>query len=224
MKNIEDIKPLKLSSSEQGIWFTSDLHFNHHNIIRFCNRPWSNVGDMDEALISNWNSVVKDDDIVFNLGDFAFAPSSKWKEYLSRLNGRHILILGNHEITRWPGDKIISLFERVEQQLLLKIDGRYVYLNHYPYLCFAGAYRDLNNGAVFNLFGHVHSGPNVEGKDKDRLRFLFPYQYDVGIDNNDYHPVSWKQVCGKIEEQVKNYVDLVEYSKNPTIPDEAYKQ
>ena len=90
---------------------------------------------MDEALIANWNSVVGPDDIVFNLGDFAFAPNWRWKEILSRLNGHHYLILGNHDISRFPGEYIMSLFEGVEQQMILKIDGRLVYLNHYPFLC-----------------------------------------------------------------------------------------
>lgn len=56
---------------------------------------------MNEGLIANWNSVVKDDDIVFDLGDFAFAPNSKWKEILGRLRGKHYLILGNHEINKF---------------------------------------------------------------------------------------------------------------------------
>lgn len=56
---------------------------------------------MNEGLIANWNSVVKDNDIVFDLGDFAFAPNSKWKEILERLKGRHYLVLGNHEINKF---------------------------------------------------------------------------------------------------------------------------
>lgn len=78
---------LTLDSSEVKIWFTSDLHFGHKNIIRFCDRPWNSVEEMDEALINNWNSVVGDDDIVFDLGDFAFASNGRWKELLQRLKG-----------------------------------------------------------------------------------------------------------------------------------------
>lgn len=99
--NLERIKPLILNSSEQGIFFTSDLHFGHKNIIKFCNRPWDTTEEMDEALIANWNSVVGDNDIVFDLGDFAFATNRRWKDILERLNGRHYLILGNHEINKF---------------------------------------------------------------------------------------------------------------------------
>lgn len=160
---------------------------------------------MDEALIANWNSVVGPDDIVFNLGDFAFAPNWRWKEILSRLNGHHYLILGNHDISRFPGEYIMSLFEGVEQQMILKIDGRLVYLNHYPFLCYGGTWRDPKS-AVYQLFGHVHSGPNISGKDSDKLVNLFPFQYDVGVDNNNYTPISWKQVEKIIQGQVENNI------------------
>lgn len=158
---------------------------------------------MDEALINNWNSVVGKDDLVFDLGDFAFAPQSKWKDILSRLNGKHYLILGNHDQTRWPGDSIMRLFERVENQMILVIDGRYVYLNHYPFLCYGGAWRNADN-AVWQLFGHVHSGPDSAGKDSDRLNHMFPYQYDVGVDNNNYAPISWAEIQEKIAYRVEH--------------------
>lgn len=217
----EEIKPMKIDTSEQKVFFTSDLHFGHQNIIRFCNRPWKTTEEMDKALIENWNSVVGKNDIVFDLGDFAFAPNWRWKEILSQLNGKHYLILGNHDITRWPGDSIMELFEGVYQQLILKIDGRFVYLNHYPYLCFGGAWRDPQN-AVWQLFGHVHSGPNSSGKDCDRLNGVFPYQYEVGVDNNNYTPISWEQVQEKIAYQVEHGVPR--FGGEHTIPDKAYEE
>lgn len=202
--NLERIKPLILNSSEQGIFFTSDLHFGHKNIIKFCNRPWDTTEEMDEALITNWNSVVGDNDIVFDLGDFAFATNRRWKDILERLNGKHYLILGNHDTTRWPGDNIINLFERAEQQMFVKIDERFVYLNHYPYLCYGGSWKAADY-SVWQLFGHVHSGPHCTGTDIDRLVNLFPYQYDVGVDNNNYTPVSWDTVKEIITNQINNY-------------------
>lgn len=212
---------MKLDPSKQGIFFTSDLHFGHQNIIKFCNRPWKTTEEMDEALIENWNKVVKKDDIIFNLGDFAFAPNYRWKEILSRLNGTQYLILGNHDVIRWPGDKIMELFKGVFSQLILKIGDRAVYLNHYPFLCYGGSWRGPEN-AVYALSGHVHSGPVCAGKDCDRLGMLFPYQYDVGVDNNNYTPVSWTEVQEKIAYQLENGVPT--YNKEHTIPDEAYKE
>lgn len=196
---IKYIKPLVLDSSKQGIWFTSDTHFGHTNIIRFCNRPFNSVKEMDETIINNWNSVVKPNDIVFHLGDFAFASNARWKQLIQALNGHIYLIVGNHDEIRYPGHQTFDLFEGVTSQLIVKIDGQAIYLNHYPFLCYGGAwYKD----AVWQLYGHVHSGPHCEGKDISRLSVTFPYQYDVGVDNNNYIPVSWEQVKETINKQV----------------------
>ena len=218
---MNNVKPLKLNSSEVNIWFTSDLHFGHENILKFCKRPYSTVEEMDNALINNWNSAVDDNDIVFDLGDFAFAPNWRWKEVLLQLKGHHYLIIGNHDEVRYPGDSIMRLFERVENQMLLKIDGRQVYLNHYPFLCYGGAYRKPEN-AVIQLFGHVHSGPNSAGKDSDRLVNLFPYQYDVGVDNNNYTPVSWNRIKEIVNNQVLSGIPKMKMEH--TIPDNAYSE
>lgn len=200
---MRDVKPLKLDSSKEKIWFVSDTHFGHKNIIEFCNRPFSNTEEMDEVLIKNWNSVVGYYDLVFNLGDFAFAPNWRWAELLGRLNGIHTLILGNHDISRWPGDSIMDLFYRVEQQMILKIDGRSVYLNHYPFLCYAGTYSNPEY-ATINLHGHVHTNQSYNvGKDYERLSIRFPYQYDVGVDNNNYTPISWEQIKEIINKQIE---------------------
>lgn len=207
---MDRVKPVKLTIDiEDGnnVFFTSDLHFGHRNILEFCKRPFNSVEEMDEALIENWNSVVKPNDFVFDLGDFAFAPNHRWYELLARLNGKHVLILGNHDIIRWPGDNVMGLFHRVEQQMILKIEDRWVYLNHYPFLCYGGTYR-TPGAAVWQLHGHVHSSPydtERRGKDNERLGLRFPYQYDVGVDNNNFTPVSWTRIKGIIEYQVARY-------------------
>ena len=156
---------------------------------------------MDNALIKNWNSVVKDNDIIFNLGDFAFAPNWRWEELINILKGKHLLIVGNHDTSRYPGDHIMSLFERVENQMMLDIDGRKVYLNHYPFLCYADTYRDNEDKRTIQLYGHVHSGPYKKGYDINRLQCCFAEQYDVGVDNNNYYPINYNDVLIKIKER-----------------------
>lgn len=96
----------------------------------------------------------------------------------------------------------MELFDGVYSQLHLKIDGHQVYLNHYPFLCYADTYRNPEV-ATIQLFGHVHSNSSSVGKDCYRLNNLFPYQYDVGVDNNNYTPISWKEVQEKIAHQIK---------------------
>ena len=80
-----------------GVFFTSDSHFNHENIIKFCNRPFDSLDEMNDALTENWNAKVKPDDTVFHLGDFSWGGSGSWKSARERLNGHIILIKGNHK-------------------------------------------------------------------------------------------------------------------------------
>lgn len=174
---------------------------------------------MNEKLIENWNKVVPENGTVFHLGDFAFGGSALWNSIIPRLNGRIYLILGNHD-RKNIRQGYIDKFVDVVPQMQIDIEGRSIYLNHYPFLCFGGSYRDEN--AVWQLFGHVHSGPHSGGLDCDRLGVLFPYQYDVGVDNNNYTPISWSEVKIKIQNQIDNGIkkSMVEH----TIPDEVYKQ
>lgn len=78
------------------IYFTADTHFGHENVIRFCNRPFSSADEMDEMLIQNWNSRVKDNDTVYILGDMFFR-SANAESILQRLKGKKRLIIGNHD-------------------------------------------------------------------------------------------------------------------------------
>jgi len=82
----------------------------------------------------------------------------------------------------------------------IKLDGRKILLNHYPYLCYAGEYE-----GVWQLFGHVHSGSDKPGYDTPRLKHLLPLQYDVGVDNNKDRPVSFhtlKEIMRRKEKSI----------------------
>lgn len=122
----------KYKFDPEHTFFTSDTHFGHANIIRFCNRPFKNVEEMDEALIENWNQVVSEDDTVFHLGDFAFGGSSVWKSIIPRLNGHINLIIGNHDRKNLR-QGYMSSFDMVVPQLQIEIEGNPIYLNHYPF-------------------------------------------------------------------------------------------
>lgn len=179
------------------VYFTSDTHFYHSNIIGFCKRPFKNVEDMNEALIENWNRVVSQDDIVFHLGDFCLRGSHEWTKILNRLNGKIYLILGNHDLKNIR-QGYTSRFELTSMQMHIEVDKQKIYLNHCPLLCYGGAY-----GNTWQLFGHVHTSKYNTGKDASRLNMLFPTQYDVGVDNNDFTPVSFAQVKRIIQKQIE---------------------
>ena len=182
----------------ENVWFTSDTHFFHENILRFCNRPFGSIQEMNEALISRWNETVPKDGIVFHLGDFAYGGAKEWNDILSRLNGQVYLILGNHDMKKRK-QGFMNRFVYVTEQMTIRVGGQAIILNHCPLLTFGGAYRN-----VWQFFGHVHSGsrPNP-GLDHPRLSMLFPRQYDVGVDNNDYRPVSFMEVKAKIDSHVR---------------------
>lgn len=80
-----------------GMWFTADTHFGHANVIRYCQRPFSTVQEMDEAIIDNWNRLVGSDDTVYHLGDFTLAGQEKASQYFSLLNGKISVVPGGHD-------------------------------------------------------------------------------------------------------------------------------
>lgn len=179
-------------------FFTSDTHFNHANIIRFCNRPFKDVEQMNDVMIANWNSVIGKDDTVFHLGDFCLGGAAEWTKILDRLNGKIFLIMGNHDLKNIR-QGFISRFEHVAMQIRIEIGKKRIYLCHYPFLCFEGSYKD----DVWQLFGHVHTRRSNSGIDAGRLQYLYPTQYDVGVDNNNFTPVSFGQVKRIIDKQVE---------------------
>ncbi|MDD6621622.1 MAG: metallophosphoesterase [Bacteroidales bacterium] len=188
MKIIEQIE-LKSGLSPNKIWFTSDTHFFNTKVIEYSHRPFASVEEMNEELIARWNSVVHRDGIVFHLGDFCFGNLDKWNYLLDRLKGKIFLVLGNHDV-RHINEDIVSRFECVAIQMRIHVNGQKIYLNHFPFLSYSG-----DNHGTWQLHGHIHT--NMQDSniiDKQRLSMLLPCQYDVGVDNNNFTPVSFRQV------------------------------
>ena len=178
-------------------FFTSDTHFGHTNIIKYCARPFANTEEMDKVLIENWNNKVPKDSLVYHLGDFAWGNISYWERIREQLNGEIILIFGNHDEKYLNNKRMYKLFKEVTPQKKIWFDKICIYMNHYPFLCFGGSYKGLN--ATWQLFGHVHSNPRSEkGLDHKRLVNCFPTQYDVGVDNNNFTPISFDELYSYI--------------------------
>ena len=180
-------------TSKSEVFFTSDTHFGHSNIIKYCARPFDTTNNMDEALINNWNAKVPKDGIVYHLGDFAWGSINYWEKIREQLNGEIILVYGNHDEKYLNNERMYKLFKEVIPQKKIWINKIPIYMNHYPFLCFGGSYKGL--GATWQLFGHVHSNPrSEEGLDHKRLVNCFPTQYDVGVDNNNFTPISFDEL------------------------------
>ena len=195
------------------VWFTGDTHLGHANIIRFCKRPWLRDGDvinkqgqeawvskdvaaqrceeMDEALISNWNSHVSKGDTVYHAGDFAFCKNTdEIMKYFKRLNGAIHLIYGNHDKRRmlrdvpfvWQGDR-----------KKIKIDGQTIIVDHY-----AGRVWDKMHRGSWQLYGHSHGSLQDDMNTKS---------FDVGVDCHNYRPISFDEVKEKMENYTFTPID-----------------
>jgi calcineurin-like phosphoesterase family protein len=185
-------------------YFTSDLHFGHQNIIKYCNRPWETVAKMDEQLITNWNMKVDHDDTVWCIGDMFFCEAGRAKEIMGRLNGKKNLILGNHDKMIRNQVPVQNLFEKIYPDLHAEtINGIYVVMCHYPLLSWNRAFR-----GAYMLHGHVHSKVPTNGEHR---------RYDVGVDANNYAPVEFTEIKRVLEKI--NQIDPSTERANRAIPE-----
>ena len=187
--NIED--PDKL-------FLTSDSHYGHFNICKYCHRPFQSRSEMDLTLIKNWNSVVPEDGIVVHCGDFMLPHDEDIKEYnkyLNQLHGRVLLLRGNHDIASldWVSDKLIA----VRDQAMIVVDGVKIFAQHYPCAAFNGDY---------HVYGHIHTlaDGTCYGIDGDVTKVMRKNTYDVGVDQNGYTPVSYWQLCDIFRKKMGN--------------------
>lgn len=163
-----------------NIFVTSDQHHGHAHVIRYCNRPFNSLDEMNETLITNHNSVVKSGDSVYHLGDFAFKTP---EVFLRRLNGRHILIKGNHDDRKKCEN---AGFAWVKDVYGLKVDKKYYFwLSHYAHR----AWNKSNHGS-FHCFGHSHGNMPDYGR-----------SCDVGVDCWNYFPVSLEEVVSRLSDK-----------------------
>lgn len=164
-------------------FFTSDLHLGHANIIKYCNRPFKDVEEMNETIIKNWNSVVMPDDVVYHLGDFAMGVTNK-EEYAvrmrERLNGTIHHIMGNHDPKqwRWESYKPKPRFESIKDYDEISVYGHRIVLFHYGMRTW---HHDLRG--VWQLYGHSHNQLPPFGK-----------SCDVGVDAWNFTPVSFQEL------------------------------
>lgn len=150
-------------------FFTADTHLGHDNIIKYCDRPFSSVEEMDEIIIKNWNSVVSKTDTVYHLGDFSFRDPLI---YLKRLNGNIVHIEGNHD------KKFLEKFGRIYKMKTIVIDKITIVLCH-----FAMRVWEKSHFNSWHCYGHSHGELESYGK-----------SYDVGVDNNNFSPVSFEEL------------------------------
>jgi len=181
-------------------WFTADTHFGHANIIRHCRRPFADVAAMDTAIIDRINQRVATDDTLYHLGDFSFRGGDP-AEYRARIRCRRIvLILGNHDPQTLDGrvrPEFANLFHEVHSLLRIKVPvagkPQLIVLCHYAMRVW-----DRVHHGSWHLFGHSHGNlPDDAGA----------RSWDVGVDRNNFAPLSLDEVASIMERKTFHPVD-----------------
>lgn len=163
------------------IYFTSDLHFYHENVIKYENRPFASAEEMNQSLINNWNKKVDDSDEIYILGDITLKGATFAMGILKQLNGRKYLIKGNHDkfADQETFDK--TVFAWMKDYYELEYQSQRFILFHYP----IEEWNHYFRGSI-HLHGHQHNHAdyNIQNLEKGLRRF------DVGVDANNMFPVS----------------------------------
>lgn len=158
----------------RDVWFISDTHFGHCNIVGYCRPEFADLTSMEETIIERWNATVKPQDLVYHLGDFAWTTKDAIR-VRPKLNGSIRLIVGNHDDI--PGLAAAGLFQRIEMWRQFRDHG--FTATHLPM-----RFDQLRHGRA-NLHGHVHG--TVGG--------LESFHRDVSVESIDYRPIHFDVIA-----------------------------
>ena len=167
------------------VFFTSDQHFFHKNIIKYCDRPFKDEPTMRREIVTRFNETVGKDDTTYFLGDVAMLGASQWehlKGVVQSLNGRKHLVFGNHDEFRWERYLDVGFISTHSAHWMM-VEGYNVVMAHDP-----AVYCTLDPGTIF-LHGHIHT-----------LYRSLPGQrtVNVGVDMWDFRPVTMSQILAEL--------------------------
>jgi calcineurin-like phosphoesterase family protein len=177
----------------QQVWFTSDTHFGHANIVTYSGRPFADVNEMDEALVLNWNAVVKPGDVVYHVGDFALCDAEIATKIVKRLAGQKYLVFGNHDKRLRKDKSFLENWIWAKDLADITVGEQRVVLMHYAMRVWNQSHR-----GAWQLHGHSH------GSLKEDPHLL---QADVGVDCWDQRPVSFEEIATKMAKKDYQPVD-----------------
>ena len=173
----------------KDIWIISDHHFSHANMCKFTNydgskvRPWTDVNEMDEAMINSWNSVVKDWDKLYHLGDFSMG----WKELpgkvMGRLKGRKRLVRGNHDMC--PTSEYMKYFEDIYGVRVFS-ESKLIF-SHYP------LHAESIKEGWLNVHGHLH-----DNYVKMKNGLADPRYFNVSVERINYTPIHFDELAAMV--------------------------
>jgi len=173
------------------VWFGSDYHFDHKNVINFCNRPFSNVTEMNNYIIERFKDQVKSGDVVYFLGDFQFSNTKVWLESITDIQGVEVhLIQGNHDnkkVCNFKGWKSSTSLKDI------KVNDTKIVLCHYP----IEEWRAKDHGSI-HLHGHTHGMMSHENQ------YVYK-RLDIGYDNIKDVLISFEDVITRITQDHFDY-------------------
>lgn len=169
------------------IYFISDTHFNHENIIKYCNRPFKNIKEMKQTIIENWNEVIKEDDVVYHLGDLALGRKENIYEITSKLKGIKYIIRGNHD--KWSAKIYEELGFRVLKNPPIQIDNHKLLLSHIPI-----PDKQIPEEYI-NLHGHIHNKNLYECIEKyESNLYSLDKHINISCDITEFRPISIEKI------------------------------
>lgn len=187
-----------------NIWFISDTHFGHSNILKYCNRPFKSIEEHDKRLIKNWNERVKPEDLVFHLGDFCFSRSSEaptaprassaFEYYRNQLNGNIIFIAGNHD----RHNKIKTPI----RSIVIKYGGKLIKLTHQP--------EHAEGKYSLNFVGHVHQHWKFR---KEIIDCRITTLVNLSVDVWNFRPVKYGEIISALTHVRKQSYGFTRSSK-----------
>lgn len=160
------------------IFVISDTHFNHANILKFCrDKDFQSVEEMNEVMIERWNAVVKPQDKVYHLGDFAMGPRAEHHKFVTALNGKKRLVVGNHDDIK----NLAPYFQKVVMWRMFSEWG--LLLTHVPVHPSTLGESRFSGNQMINVHGHIHANKSPDG----------PYKC-VCVEQIDYTPVNIEEL------------------------------
>ncbi len=192
-------------------YYISDLHLGHSNIISLCERPFQSIEDMDEAFINAWNlKVRKKADTVYIVGDLVWEKADALK-YVERLNGRKVLIIGNHDKKWLAKQDYTKYFEQIVPYLEIKSNNVDITLCHYPMLEWNGSRKLGSKKLGYHIYGHIHNRYSYIY----RTLFMMPHALNAGVDINGFEPVTFSELIKNNEtyklSKLTSMVDKAEF-------------
>lgn len=180
----------------RNVFFASDHHFGHNNVLKYCDRPYPNVELMRDCFIGNHNKTVGADDITVFVGDVSFLDSHiKVNDILNQMNGYKILVLGNHDIERdrylqYAFDEIcvVKAFQHTHNG----VDINFA-LTHYP---FTNVPEDMSFNTI-SIHGHIH----------DKISKEY-HQINVSVEAINYKPIHFNDILTKTEGRLAAMADV----------------